>query len=65
MGIRTDLYSTARIIPVQRANRVRSITKLANEDLSVTQHGGNSFVISKDDELFQTFLVYMVLNEDA
>jgi hypothetical protein len=53
---------TTRIIPVKRQNKVRTVTKLVSGDLSVTLHSGQSYTISKDDELFQSFVIWTVLN---
>lgn len=58
-------YAQARIVPVSTPNRVKTITKMENGSLRVEQQSGNVFVIAKDDEMFQTFVVYMVLNTDA
>jgi hypothetical protein len=62
MNIADRLYAQARIIPVKRENKVKTVTKLESGDLQVTQHSGHSFTISKDDETFQAFVVYTVLN---
>ncbi len=59
------LYAQARIIPVSQQNRVKTVTKLESGALRVEQHSGNVFDISKDDEQFQSFLIWMVLNTDA
>ncbi|WP_420465580.1 hypothetical protein [Panacagrimonas sp.] len=65
MSIATDLQRQARVIPVQPDNRVSSIAKRADGSLSVTQRSGATFVISKGDELFQSYLVYMILDGEA
>lgn len=65
MTIADRLYAQARIVPVKDERRVKSIKKLANGGLEVTQHGGAVFTIAAEDELFQTFLVWMVLNVEA
>jgi hypothetical protein len=52
-----------RIVDIQPANRVKSVSKQENGDLLVTQQSGNSFTISKDEEMFQAFIVYSVLAE--
>lgn len=57
------LTASTRIIDIKQPNRVRTVTKLATGDLSVQQYSGNSFVVSKDDEMFQTFVIYSVLAE--
>jgi hypothetical protein len=64
-ALSNGLYAQARIVPVSTPNRVKTITKLANGNLRVEQQSGNVFEISKNDEMFQSFLVYMVLNTDA
>lgn len=57
-----DLTRNARIIPIKPQNQVRSVKKLANGDLEVTQHSGNVFVVNKDDENAQVFVIWSVLN---
>lgn len=64
-NISDRLYAQARIYPVQPPNRVKSIRKLDSGALEVTQHSGQVFTIGPDDEFFQAFLVYMVLNTEA
>lgn len=65
MTIADRIYAQARIYPVQADRRVKSIKKLANGGLEVTQHGGAVFTLDADDELFQSFLVWTVLNVEA
>lgn len=62
MNIADQLYAQARIVPIKRENRVKTVTKLESGELLVTQHSGNSFTISQDDEMLQAFIVYTVLN---
>lgn len=50
-----------RITPIQPANQVKTITKLDNGDLRIEQHSGHAFVVAKEDETFQAFMVYSVL----
>jgi hypothetical protein len=50
-----------RIIPIESQNKVKAVRKLESGDLSVTLHSGHTFTISKDDELFQAFVVWTVL----
>ena len=59
------MYAQARINPVSAPNRVKTITKLGNGNLRVEQHSGDVFEIAKEDEQFQSFLVWMILNTDA
>jgi len=59
------LYAQARVNPVSTPNRVKTITKLENGNLRVEQQSGNVFEVAKEDEMFQTFVVYMILNTDA
>lgn len=66
MSTLTDrMYAQARINPVSPPDRVKTITKLENGGLRVEQLSGAVFEITKEDELFQSFLVWMVLNTDA
>lgn len=55
------LCAQTRIIPIKPANRVKAVTRQQNGDLLVEQYSGESFVVKKDDELFQAFCVYTVL----
>lgn len=57
------IAASTRIIDIRQPNRVKAVTKLANGDLSVEQQSGNKFVVSKDDDLFQAFVIYSVLAE--
>lgn len=57
------IAESTRIIDIRQPNRVKAVTKLANGDLSVEQQSGNKFVVSKDDDLFQAFVIYSVLAE--
>jgi len=52
-----------RIIDIKPANRVKSITKTESGDLLVEQHSGDTFAVSKNDPIFQEFLIYSVLAE--
>ena len=52
-----------RVIDIKPGNRVKSVTRLANGDLQVTQHSGHTFTLSQDDEEFQSFVIYTVLAE--
>ncbi len=52
-----------RINPVK--DRVKAVQKLDNGDLQVTLQSGESFAIPKDDELFQVFAIWTVLNPEA
>lgn len=54
--------AATRVIPIQKQNQVQTVTKLASGDLAVTLNSGQSFTVSKSDELFQAFLVWTVLN---
>jgi hypothetical protein len=54
-----------RIIPVERQNKVRTVRKLESGDLFVTLCSGRTCTISKDDELFQAFVVWTVLNKEC
>ena len=60
-----QLYAQARIIPIQPQNRVKTVTKLSNGALRVEQHSGNVFEIAPEEEQFQMFLVYMMLNPNT
>ncbi len=57
------IAASTRIIDIRQPNLVKAVTKLANGDLSVEQQSGNKFVVSKDDDLFQAFVIYSVLAE--
>lgn len=59
----THIGPPTSIRDIQPQNRVKSITKLTDGGLRVEQHSGNVFVLSPDDELFQAFVVYSVVNE--
>ena len=60
-----ELYGQARIEPVDAQNRVKTITKLESGALRVEQHSGVVFEVAPEDELFQSFIVWMILNPDA
>jgi len=47
--------------PIQQENKVKSIEKLPSGALKVTQHSGNTFEVSQEEELFQAFTVYSML----
>jgi len=51
-----------RVVPVQKQNQVKTVTKLASGDLAVTLNSGATYTVSKSDELFQAFVVWTVLN---
>lgn len=42
-------------------NPVKQVTKLTNGDLAVELKDGRCFMIAKDDEMFQVFVVWTVL----
>jgi len=54
-----------RIIPVKRANKVQTVQKLESGDLQVTLCSGDVYTIAKDDELFQAFVVWTMLNSEC
>ena len=56
------LCADTRIIPIKPQNQVKSVRKLENGDLEVTQQSGNVFTVAKDDETFSAFVVWSVLN---
>jgi hypothetical protein len=62
MSIADRLMANTRITPVAPQNQVKAIRKLASGDLEVTQNSGNFFTISKDDEMFQAFVVWTAIN---
>lgn len=55
------LTAATRIHDIKPQNRVKTITKLPGGDLRVEQVSGEIFTLSKDDELFQAFIVYSLL----
>jgi hypothetical protein len=55
------LMANARVTHISPPNRVREVMKLDNGGLRVTLHSGETFELAKEDELFQTFVVYSVL----
>jgi hypothetical protein len=57
------LAAHTRIIDIKPHNRVKKVTKQADGGLMVELHSGQTFTLSKDDELFQAFIVYSVLAE--
>jgi hypothetical protein len=57
------LMANTRVTNVSPPNRVREVMKLDNGGLRVTLHSGKTFELAKEDELFQTFIVYSVLAE--
>lgn len=61
MSIGTDLHRYATIKPIKPENRVRMVTKTSAGGLRVELHSGKTFELGPDDELFQAFIVYMVL----
>jgi hypothetical protein len=62
----TSLWAAdTRIIPVKRANSAKTVQKLESGDLRVTLHSGQVFDISKDDDLFQDFVVWTMLNSEC
>ena len=60
-----NIHGQPRVIPVRPENCTKTVTKLENGNLRVEQQSGNIFEIAKDDEAFQAFLIFMILNEDA
>lgn len=61
--LKESLRAHVRTIPIKEPNRVKTVTKLGNGDLRVEQNSGNVFIVSKDDELFQQFVIYSILAE--
>ncbi|MBU9378725.1 hypothetical protein [Burkholderia gladioli] len=59
------LYAQARIHPIQQPNRVKSVKKLDSGAFAVTLHSGRTYAIAPEDELFQAFVVYTVLNSNT
>lgn len=59
------LYAQARIVPVSKPNQVKAITKLSSGALRVEQRSGEVFEVAEEDEMFQAFVVWMILNPDA
>lgn len=57
------ITASTRIIDIKPDNRVKAVTRLESGDLQVEQHSGEAFTVSKDDELFQAFVIYTVLAE--
>lgn len=47
--------------PVLPDNQVKTVEKLPGGSLKVTQHSGNTFEVSPSDELFQAFIIYLML----
>jgi len=56
------IYGSHRIYPVEPPNQIKGIKKLANGDLECIQKSGNVFVVKKDDEVFQMFSIFTILN---
>jgi hypothetical protein len=54
-----------RIIPVKRANKAKTVQKLESGDLRVTLNSGRIFDISKDNAMFQEFVVWTMLNSEC
>ncbi|MGI4938349.1 MAG: hypothetical protein ACRYF5_16650 [Janthinobacterium lividum] len=57
------LAASTRIIDIKPGNRIKTVTKTATGDLSIVQHSGNVFTVSKDDADFQAFAIYSILGE--
>lgn len=55
------ITANTRIYDIKDANKVKSMMKLDSGDLLVEQNSGAKFIVSKDDEIFQSFIVYSVL----
>jgi len=64
-AITERLYAHARITPIQPQNRVKSVTKQADGALAVLLHSGQSYAISPEDDMFQAFVVWTVLNPNT
>lgn len=62
MSIADRVMANARITPIQPQNQVKEVRKLASGDLSVTLNSGDSYTVSKDNEMFQAFVIWSVLN---
>lgn len=45
-------------------NRIKEVQKLINGSLKVTQNSGNTFEITPDNELFQSFIIYTMLKDN-
>jgi len=54
-----------RINPIQPQNQVKTVTKLEGGDLRVQLTSGQSYTISKDDEMFQVFVIWTMLTESV
>lgn len=64
--VRTAVHSAdTRIIPIQKPNQARMVTKLADGGMRVELNSGVTFDLGADDELFQTFVVYTMLNSET
>lgn len=57
------ITSSTRIIDIKPKNRIKTVQKQEDGNLSITQHSGASFTISRDDEMLQAFAVYSILYE--
>lgn len=55
--------ASTRVIDIKPQNRVKAVTKQENGDLLVEPYSGDCFTVSKDDELFQAFVIYSVVAE--
>lgn len=44
---------------------IKTVTKLADGDLAVALHSGETFELSREDELFQAFAVWAMLNPNG
>lgn len=62
MTISEQLMKHARIYPIAPDNQVASVRKLESGALEVTQRSGNVFEVAPEDEMFQAFVVWSVLN---
>lgn len=58
-----QLLTGTRINPIQPQNQVKTVTKMESGDLHVVLHSGQSYTLDKGDELFQTFVVWAMLNK--
>ncbi len=60
----TSIHSpVTRLIPVRPERQVVSVTKAADGSLLVHLVNGENYSVSKDDELFQSFVVYTILSK--
>jgi hypothetical protein len=63
MNIAERLMASARIVPIQQQNQVKEVCKLEGGSLRVTLNSGEVFTLGPDDEQFQAFVVWSVLNK--